>query len=249
MRRTYTAAGYLKLMDTARRHVPHACLAGDMIVGFCGETQADFQATVDLVRRVQYGALFVFKYSPRPGTAAERNMDDDVPHDVKAGRNNGLLAVQAEISRRHREQFVGCAVDVLVEGFSKRSRGHNETCDGQEATKRRSGEATKTEAAAHDIRDSVIQPSQQDRGQEAVRPSPNASGRNQGRRQLVGRTPGDLIVVFDGDESHIGSMARVRIEQVTPYTMLGRLEQVVSAPRRSRPTTRLGRALPVLEAK
>ncbi len=119
MNRRYTVADYLRLVDTARRYIPDLALAGDFIVGFCGETERDFQATVDLVRAVQYQTLFVFKYSPRPGTAAERNQNDDVPHSVKVRRNNELLAVQSEISRRQKQAWIGQSVEVLVEGYSK----------------------------------------------------------------------------------------------------------------------------------
>lgn len=127
MKRGYTAAEYLRIIDLARRYVPNIGLAGDFIVGFCGETDADHRATIDLIRRVEYQGLFIFKYSPRPGTAAERSQADDVPTEVKAQRNNELLAIQAEIGLRHRQRFVGQTVEVLVEGPSKTERA--ETAD------------------------------------------------------------------------------------------------------------------------
>ncbi len=98
MKRRYSADEYVRLMDQARDHVPDIALAGDFIVGFSSETEADFQETVRLVERVQYQGLFVFKYSPRPGTTADRARIDDVPLEIKARRNNELLAVQNEIS-------------------------------------------------------------------------------------------------------------------------------------------------------
>jgi len=122
MKRGYSAADYLRLMDTARKYIPHVALAGDIIVGFCGETEQDFRQTIDLVRRVEYQSLFVFKYSPRPGTKADRNLADDVPDEVKVRRNNELLALQEEIGQRLRQQWVGRTVEVLVEGYSKLSR-------------------------------------------------------------------------------------------------------------------------------
>jgi tRNA-2-methylthio-N6-dimethylallyladenosine synthase len=122
MRRTYSASSYLGLIDTARKYVPDMALAGDCIVGFCGESEEDFQQTVDLVRRVQYESLFIFKYSPRPGTKADRLADDDVPPDVKARRNNDLLAIQSEISHRRKQTLIGQKVEVLVEGPSKAAR-------------------------------------------------------------------------------------------------------------------------------
>src|SRR5262249_12929310 len=141
-----TVATYLKLMDTARKYVPHIALAGDFIVGFCGETEEDFCQSVELVQRVEYKSIFVFKYSPRPGTKADRHLVDDVPADVKQRRNNELLAVQAEIARRQKERFVGEAVEVLVEGRSKLGRRgtaiqESEQDRGSEVVKAQAGEA------------------------------------------------------------------------------------------------------------
>lgn len=122
MKRGYTTAEYLRLMDRAREYVPHIALAGDFIVGFPGETESDFQATIALVRRVEYKSIFVFKYSPRPGTAADRSQVDAVPVDVKARRNNELLEVQSAVSLRHKQALIGQTVEVLVEGYSKMAR-------------------------------------------------------------------------------------------------------------------------------
>jgi tRNA-2-methylthio-N6-dimethylallyladenosine synthase len=119
MRRGYNVAQYLDLIDTARKYLPHISLAGDFIVGFCGETEEDFRASLELLHRVEYDRVFVFKYSPRPGTVAERRFCDDVPLEVKARRNNELLSAQAEISYRRNQRFVGRTVEVLVEGYSK----------------------------------------------------------------------------------------------------------------------------------
>ncbi len=122
MKRGYTVAEYLRLMDLARKYVPDIALAGDIIVGFCTETDDDFRQTVRLVEQVQYSGLYVFKYSPRPGTKADRNYPDDVPDEVKAARCNELLAIQNEISLRYKQQLVGQTVEVLVEGLSKLAR-------------------------------------------------------------------------------------------------------------------------------
>ncbi len=192
MKRGYSSAEYLALIDKARAFLPHISLAGDFIVGFCGETDADFAQTIALVERVEYKSLFIFKYSPRPGTAAERAQDDDVPADVKLARNHELLRVQERISLRQRQALIGQSLEVLVEGFSKAARR------AQEAEQSRGSEV----AAAR-----------------------------VGRGQLVGRTPGDLIAVFDGAAEQIGSLARVRVERVTPLTLFCTLEQVVSPAR------------------
>ncbi|MCK5472804.1 MAG: tRNA (N6-isopentenyl adenosine(37)-C2)-methylthiotransferase MiaB, partial [Planctomycetes bacterium] len=98
MNRKYTAGQYLNMLDRARQIVPRIAIAGDFIVGFPGETDEDFAATVDLVKNARYKNCFVFKYSPRPGTIGEKRLADDVPDEVKRQRNIELLAVQEKIS-------------------------------------------------------------------------------------------------------------------------------------------------------
>lgn len=120
MNRGYTAAHYIELMDKARAAVPDIALAGDFIVGFPGETDEDFQATEDLIRRVRYKNCFVFKYSPRPGTHAEKKLADDVPEEVKQRRNMRLLEVINEIAEEDNKEFLGRTFEVLVEGPSKK---------------------------------------------------------------------------------------------------------------------------------
>jgi tRNA-2-methylthio-N6-dimethylallyladenosine synthase len=120
MNRRYTRAQYDDLIDRARAIVPDVVLAGDFIVGFPGETDADHAASAELIRRSGYKNSFIFKYSPRPGTAAAR-LKDDVPPAVKKQRNNELLAVQAEVSLAHNQRYIGRQVEVLVEGRSPRS--------------------------------------------------------------------------------------------------------------------------------
>ena len=189
MHRGYTAGEYLDLMDMARRYVPDIALAGDFIVGFCGETEEDHRATIELVRRVEYKSIFVFKYSPRPGTSAERGKDDDVPAEVKARRNNELLKVQEEIGLRQKRALIGQTVEVLVEGYSKTARrAQNAAADDSPGT---------TELA----------------------------------NQLTGRTPHDLIAVFDGPPECIGALVNVRVQSVSPLTLFGEIEAVVSPAR------------------
>ncbi len=131
MNRHYTAEEYLALLARARSVVPDIAIAGDFIVGFPGETEEDFQATVALVRRARYRNCFVFKYSQRPGTTADKRHADTVPDEVKQRRNVELLAVQDEISGQLSAVFQGRTVRVLVEGLSKKAhvntpdqRGH-----------------------------------------------------------------------------------------------------------------------------
>jgi tRNA-2-methylthio-N6-dimethylallyladenosine synthase len=121
MNRNYTASKYLELIDKARENVPGIAISGDFMVGFPGETEEDFEKTISLVQSVRYKNCFVFKYSPRPGTAAEKRMQDTVPEEVKKRRNIKLLAVQEEISDELSKEFLGKEVKVLVEGLSKKS--------------------------------------------------------------------------------------------------------------------------------
>ena len=121
MNRHYTAAHYLELIETARAVVPDIAVAGDFIVGFPGETEDDFQATVDLTRRARYKNCFVFKYSPRPGTTADKRLADTILDEVKQRRNIALLAVQEQISAERNQAFLGRQVTVLVEGPSKKA--------------------------------------------------------------------------------------------------------------------------------
>jgi len=120
MNRRYTAEQYLELLDRARAIVPGIAIAGDFIVGFPGETEEDFQATVELVKKARYKNCFIFKYSPRPGTTADKGLKDDVPIEVKKRRNTELLAEQEKISGRLSREFLGKKVKVLVEGLSKK---------------------------------------------------------------------------------------------------------------------------------
>jgi len=120
MNRHYTAEHYLELIERARGVVPDIAVAGDFIVGFPGETQEDFEATVDLVRKARYKNSYIFKYSPRPGTTAQKRLADTVPDDIKQQRNVELLAVQDRISAELNQAFVSQQVTVLVEGPSKK---------------------------------------------------------------------------------------------------------------------------------
>ena len=121
MNRKYSRAQYDELIDRAREIVPGVVLAGDFIVGFPGETEADHQTSADLIRRSGYKNSFIFKYSPRPGTPAAEKFKDDVPQEVKRRRNNELLAVQEQISLAHHQGYVGKTAEVLVEGPSRRA--------------------------------------------------------------------------------------------------------------------------------
>jgi len=120
MNRHYTAEDYAGMAGRLREAVPDMELGSDFIVGFPGETDADFRATMDLMERVRFQQSFIFKYSPRPGTAAARRFDDDVPDEIKRERNALLLAAQETISLEKNARRVGAVVEVLVEGPSRR---------------------------------------------------------------------------------------------------------------------------------
>lgn len=119
MKRGYTVGDYREMMARIRETLPSAAVSSDFIVGFTGETEEDFQQTVDLVRECRFKNSFIFKYSVRPGTKGAELLPDDVPFDVKQRRNNELLAVQNAISEEDNQLFLGKRVEVLVEGPSK----------------------------------------------------------------------------------------------------------------------------------
>jgi tRNA-2-methylthio-N6-dimethylallyladenosine synthase len=122
MRRGYTREQYDGKLDLIHRHAPGALVASDFIVGFPGETEADFAATLDLVERAQFQNSYVFKYSPRPGTPAAA-LADDVPAEEKKRRNLALLAAQEAVGRARAEALRGSLQEILVEGVSPRDAG------------------------------------------------------------------------------------------------------------------------------
>ena len=122
MNRKYTREWYLDRVAAIRRIVPDCGLSTDIFVGYCSETEEDHQLSLSLMREVQYDSAFMFKYSERPGTYASKHLPDDVPEDVKIRRLNELIALQTELSAQQNRKDEGREFDVLVEGFSKRSR-------------------------------------------------------------------------------------------------------------------------------
>lgn len=119
MARKYTAGRYRDIVAAARARMPDLELASDWIVGFPGETDAQFEETLQLHRDVEPLTSYVFKYSPRPGTPSFSHFEDDIPDAVKRARNQALLAQQDEVSLRRNTACVGRTVEVLVEGPSK----------------------------------------------------------------------------------------------------------------------------------
>jgi tRNA-2-methylthio-N6-dimethylallyladenosine synthase len=122
MNRGYTRARYLELIDALRDAVPDIALSTDLIVGFPGETEEDFEATLAMVEHVAYDNVFVFRYSRRPGTPAA-TMPDQVPDAVKAERNRRLLDVVQRVTAARAARLAGRTVEVLVDGVSRRNVG------------------------------------------------------------------------------------------------------------------------------
>jgi tRNA-2-methylthio-N6-dimethylallyladenosine synthase len=188
MKRGYTVEQYRDMMARIRATIPDAAVTSDFIVGFCGETEEDFEQTVELVRQSRFKNSFIFKYSERPGTKAPELWPDDVPEDVKRRRNNELLAVQNQISEEDNQSLIGRTVEVLVEGPSKRAQKFDRTDEPAETPE--------------------VPPSAF-----PLPPSPVT--------QLVGRTPDDRIVVFQGNRRQIGQILPVTILDCTPMTLFG----------------------------
>ena len=122
MNRKYTREWYLDRVAAIRRIIPDCGLSTDIFVGYHSETEEDHQLSLSLMREVGYDSAFMFKYSERPGTYASKHLPDDVPEEEKIRRLNELIALQTEISAQQNKKDEGKEFDVLVEGFSKRSR-------------------------------------------------------------------------------------------------------------------------------
>jgi tRNA-2-methylthio-N6-dimethylallyladenosine synthase len=204
MNRGYTHGQYLDRVAMARAVRPDLAVASDFIVGFPGETEAEFEATCDLVRRARFSGAFVFKYSPRPGTLAAREFPDDVPDAEKRRRNNALLALVEEITAEENRRFVGRTVRVFVGEISPRGR------QVEDSTRRGYLQTRRASAAAK-------------RGFEFSNPQsagvyPPRAGTPHSL-QLRGRTPCNRIVVFDGPPSLVGTEVDVRVVDSTPLTL------------------------------
>ena len=122
MNRKYTREDYLQKVEAIRRIIPDCGLTTDIFVGYCDETEDDFQQTLSLVREVKFDSAFMFKYSERPGTYAAKHLVDNVPEQEKIRRLNELIALQTTISAQQNASDINKEFDVLVEGYSKRSR-------------------------------------------------------------------------------------------------------------------------------
>lgn len=122
MNRKYTREWYLERIALIRKHIPDCGISTDMFTGFHSETEEDHQQTLSLMREVGYDSAFMFKYSERKGTYASKNLPDDVPEEVKLRRLQEMIDLQMELSLQSNKNDIGKEFEVLVEGYSKRSR-------------------------------------------------------------------------------------------------------------------------------
>ena len=122
MNRHYDSAWYLDRIAAIRRYLPDCSITTDVIAGFCTETEEDHQATLEMFRKVRYDYAFMFKFSLRPNTYAEKHLQDDIPEAEKTRRLEEIIALQGEIALENNKQEIGRRYEVLVEGESHRSK-------------------------------------------------------------------------------------------------------------------------------
>ncbi len=200
MGRQYTADSYLRLVESLRAAVPGISLTTDVIVGFCGETAQQHQATLELLREVRFDGVFAAAFSPRPGTPAAR-LPDDVPGDEKRRRLNELLALQETIGRERNEAWVGRTTEVLFDELrTPRGRHAHES----------SPDSADTPNAAPETRADASSDTDRSRG-----PA--------GAVQLTGRNRENKLVHAPGPAEHLGRLVRVTIEHAGPYALVGRI--------------------------
>ncbi|MFC2088973.1 tRNA (N6-isopentenyl adenosine(37)-C2)-methylthiotransferase MiaB [Calditrichota bacterium] len=163
MNRTYTQKEFLELVANMRKRIPNLVLTTDIIVGFPSETESDFQDTLTAMKEVEFDAAFMFIYSERKNTIAQRKFKDDVPEDVKTFRMVNLVDMQRKISYKKNKQHLNQTFEVLVEGRAKKPD------------------------------------------------------------QLMGRNDGNKIVVFADNGKKAGDFVNVKINEVTPNTLIGNI--------------------------
>ena len=122
MNRKYTREVYLERILAIKTTIPDAAISTDIIAGFCGETEDDHRQTISLMKDVEFDFAYMFKYSERPGTIAEKKFDDDVPEDVKSRRLQEIIELQSKLSLQSNRADIGKVFNVLVEGRSRKSQ-------------------------------------------------------------------------------------------------------------------------------
>lgn len=121
MNRTYTREWYMERIEAVRQIVPDCAVSSDIIAGFCSETEAEHEETLEMMAFAQYSMSYMFAYSERPGTLAARKYPDDIPADVKKRRLNEIIRLQNSISLEHNKRDIGKVFEVLIEGDSRKS--------------------------------------------------------------------------------------------------------------------------------
>ena len=230
MNRGYCIEEYLEFIDRARAYLDQPeigrelMIAGDMISGFCGETEDDHQASIELLERVQYKNCFIFRYSPRPGTTAFEQFADDVPEDVKRRRVNELLSIQHRISDEIAQRQVGRLINVFVQGVSaKEQKSRGMRVSGS----RSAGNGHAVQLTVDGVTDT---PSQNLSNMAvAERDLPVTPKDPPKSIQMTGRTDGDLVVVFDAPlgmspDALIGRIFPIRILRANTLTLFGRAQ-------------------------
>ena len=121
MNRGYTREWYLNRVDAIRRIIPDCAISADIIAGFCTETEEEHEETLSLMEEVKYHFSYMFKYSERPNTLAQRKFEDDIPDEVKQRRLAEIIKMQQKHSFEQLKKDIGKTYQVLVEGVSKKS--------------------------------------------------------------------------------------------------------------------------------
>lgn len=124
MNRQYTRQKYLNSVENIRKYMPECTISTDLITGFCNETEDEHKDTLSLMQTVGFDYAYMFQYSMREGTAAHKNMCDNVSNDIKARRLEEIIRLQQELSAISNKKDIGKTYEVLIEGISKRSQNH-----------------------------------------------------------------------------------------------------------------------------
>jgi tRNA-2-methylthio-N6-dimethylallyladenosine synthase len=200
MGRQYTVAHYLERLERLRAAVPGLAVSTDVIVGFCGETRAQFEATLRLLEEVRYDTVFAAAYSPRPGTAALQ-LADDVPAEEKRRRLNELLRLQEAIGLERNREWLGHDVEVLVEQVTP-TRRHLDPNDS---------DADDADLPASPV--PVL-----------------AGTAGEGSVALAGRTRHNKLVHLAGHPDLVGQRVRVHVEYAGPFALRGHLVEAQDQP-------------------
>lgn len=230
MHRGYTVEQYRETIQAIRETVPGAAITSDFIVGFCGETEEDFQQTYQLVEDCRFKNSYIFKFSPREGTKAWELYEDDVPEAEKKRRNNVLLELQNRISEEDNRPFLGQTVEILVEGPSKNCGKSLPVVDAEADADAADADEDEAETLSKTPEELPGEFPAEDETSTAELPSSGvlpataaASCSASGVLQLTGHTPCDRIVVFDGPVELTGTIQKVEIQRTSPFTLYGKL--------------------------